>query len=150
MEHIININKYMYFNEDIGKFCLTSEALEILYKQKSIICSYSGANEWLHDFTLELMNLYTGSSPYNHSLCDCNKGRLGAFVVDYKGNQVKVGSGYSDEERVNFWNGRDKYIGRVITVKYKEISKDKKTGLESLQFPVYCGVRELGKEPSYE
>lgn len=51
---------------------MTSEALEILYKQKSIICSYSGANEWLHDFTLELMNLYTGSSPYNHSLCDCN------------------------------------------------------------------------------
>ena len=79
-----------------------------------------------------------------------NKGRLGAFVVDYKGNQVKVGSGYSDEERENFWNNRDKYVGRVITVKYKEISKDKKTGLESLQFPVYCGMRELGKEPSYE
>ena len=79
-----------------------------------------------------------------------NKGRLGAFVVDYNGNKVKVGCGYSDEERVNFWNNRDKYIGRVITVKYKEISKDKKTGLESLQFPVYCGIRELGKEPSYE
>lgn len=79
-----------------------------------------------------------------------NKGRLGAFVVDYKGNQVKVGSGYNDEERINFWNHRDKYVGRVITVKYKEISCDKKTGLESLQFPVYCGMREFGKEPSYE
>lgn len=79
-----------------------------------------------------------------------NKGRLGAFVVDYKGNQVNVGSGYSDEERENFWNNRDKYVGRVITVKYKEISTDKKTGLESLQFPVYCGMREIGKEPSYE
>lgn len=79
-----------------------------------------------------------------------NKGRLGAFIVDYKGNQVKVGSGYSDEERTNFWNNRDEYIGRVITVKYKEISTDKKTGLESLQFPVYCGIREIGKETSYE
>ena len=79
-----------------------------------------------------------------------NKGKLGAFVVDYKGNQVKVGSGYSDGERKNFWNNRDKYAGRVITVKYKEISTDKKTGLESLQFPVYCGMREIGKEPSYE
>lgn len=78
-----------------------------------------------------------------------NKGRLGAFVVDYKGNQVKVGSGYSDEERINFWNNRDEYTGRVITVKYKEISKDKKTGLESLQFPVYVGLRESGKEVSY-
>ena len=34
--------------------------------------------------------------------------------------------------------------------KYKEISRDKKTGLESLQFPIYCGLREIGKEPSYD
>lgn len=95
-----------------------------------------------YDFDLRIVGYEEGTGR--------NKGRLGAFVVDYNGNQVKVGSGYSDEERVNFWNDRDKYIGRVITVKYKEISKDKKTGLESLQFPVYCGVRELGKEPSYE
>ena len=95
-----------------------------------------------YDFDLQIVGYEEGTGR--------NKGKLGAFVVDYKGNQVKVGSGYSDEERVSFWNDRDKYIGRVITVKYKEISKDKKTGLESLQFPVYCGVRELGKEPSYE
>ena len=95
-----------------------------------------------YDFDLQIVGCEEGTGR--------NKGRLGAFVVDYKGNQVKVGSGYSDEERMNFWNDRYKYIGRVITVKYKEISKDKKTGLESLQFPVYCGVRELGKEPSYE
>lgn len=95
-----------------------------------------------YDFDLQIVGYEEGTGR--------NKGRLGAFVVDYNGNKVKVGSGYSDEERVNFWNNRDKYIGRVITVKYKEISKDKKTGLESLQFPVYCGIRELGKEPSYE
>ena len=95
-----------------------------------------------YDFDLQIVGYEEGTGR--------NKGRLGAFVVDYNGNKVKVGSGYSDEERVNFWNNRDKYIGRVITVKYKEISKDKKTGLESLQFPVYCGMRELGKEPSYD
>ena len=79
-----------------------------------------------------------------------NKGRLGAFVVDFKGNKVKVGSGFSDSERDSFWNDKDDLVGRVITVKYKEISKDKKTGLESLQFPVFCGLREIGKEVSYE
>ena len=79
-----------------------------------------------------------------------NKGRLGAFIVDYKGNHVKVGSGYNDDERVHFANHRNEYIGRVITVKYKEVTTDKKTGLESLQFPIYCGLRELGKEPSYD
>ena len=103
-------------------------------------------------------NLMKVKKFYNFDLqiIDCeegtgrNKGRLGAFVVDYKGNQVNVGSGFSDQEREDFWRNREELIGRVITVKYKEISKDKKTGLESLQFPIYCGLRELGKEVSYE
>lgn len=94
-----------------------------------------------YDFDLQIVGCEEGTGR--------NKGKLGAFVVDYKGNHVKVGSGYNDEERLSFWNNREEYIGRTITVKYKEISRDKKTGLESLQFPVYCGLREPGKEPSY-
>lgn len=78
-----------------------------------------------------------------------NKGTLGALVVRYKDNTVNVGSGFTDEERKNFWKNREDIIGRVIEVKYKEITTDKKTGLESLQFPVFCGLREIGKEPSY-
>lgn len=78
-----------------------------------------------------------------------NKGTLGALVVKYKDNTVNVGSGFTDEERKNFWKNREDIIGRVIEVKYKEITTDKKTGLESLQFPVFCGLREIGKEPSY-
>ena len=78
-----------------------------------------------------------------------NKGTLGALVVKYKNNTVNVGSGFTDEERSYYWNNQDKIIGRVIEVKYKEITTDKKTGLESLQFPVYVGLRENGKEPSY-
>lgn len=78
-----------------------------------------------------------------------NKGTLGALVVKYKENIVNVGSGFTDEERSYYWNNQDKIIGRVIEVKYKEITTDKKTGLESLQFPVYVGLREIGKEVSY-
>ena len=50
---------------------------------------------------------------------------------------------------INFWENKEDIIGRVIEVKFKEITVDKKTGLESLQFPVFCMVREIGKEPSY-
>lgn len=78
-----------------------------------------------------------------------NKGTLGALVVKYKDNTVNVGSGFTDEERKDFWENREDIIGRVIEVKYKEITTDKKTGLESLQFPVFCVLREIGKEPSY-
>lgn len=77
------------------------------------------------------------------------KGTLGSFVIDYKGNSVNVGSGYTDEQRVYFWNNRDSYIGRILEVKYKEESKDKKTKLISLQFPTFVCIREDGKEVSY-
>ena len=46
-----------------------------------------------YDFDLQIVGYEEGTGR--------NKGRLGAFVVDYNGNKVKVGSGYSDEERVN-------------------------------------------------
>jgi len=79
-----------------------------------------------------------------------NLGRLGAFVVDYKENTLNVGSGMSDEQREDFWGRRDEMPGRVIEVKYKEESSDKKTGLLSLQFPIFVTLREEGKDVSYD
>ncbi|MCL2627194.1 MAG: hypothetical protein FWD44_00665 [Oscillospiraceae bacterium] len=76
-------------------------------------------------------------------------GRLGAFVVDYKGNALNVGSGMTDEQRAEFWQKQNELVGRVIEVKYKEESSDKKTGLSSLQFPIFVSLREEGKEESY-
>lgn len=78
------------------------------------------------------------------------KGTLGALAVKYKDNTVNIGSGFDDETRRKFWENRDNLVGRVIEVKYKEISRDKKTGLESLQFPIYVGLRENGKCISYD
>lgn len=77
------------------------------------------------------------------------KGLLGSFIIDYKGNKVNVGSGYSDEQRKVYWDNRDEYMGRILEVKFKEESKDSKTGLISLQFPTFVCIREQGKEVSY-
>lgn len=83
-KNIIEINKYMYFDKDNGVFRLTEEASEIIYRQKNLICSYSGADEWINHFTLELMNFYTGSSPYNYALgtCDYHKAFPRVFEKD--------------------------------------------------------------------
>jgi DNA ligase-1 len=69
-------------------------------------------------------------------------GTLGAFICEYKDNTVKVGSGLSDDDRAYFWNNKDKILNKYITVKYFETSRDSKTGLESLRFPIYMRVRE--------
>ena len=67
-DNIINISKYVDFDKENGLFYLTNEASEIIYREKSIICSYSGSNEWCHHFVCELIDLYCGCSKYNYSL----------------------------------------------------------------------------------
>lgn len=69
-------------------------------------------------------------------------GTLGAFICKYKDNEVRVGSGLTDEDRAYFWANKDKFLGKFITVKYFETSVDSKTGLESLRFPIFLRIRE--------
>lgn len=76
-------------------------------------------------------------------------GVLGAIIVDYKGNKVNVGSGFTDEQRKEYWAIKEELIGKIAQIKYKEVSKNKDTGLESLQFPVFEMLREKD-EVSYE
>ena len=77
-------------------------------------------------------------------------GTLGAFVVRYKNNYLRVGSGMTDDQRKKFWDDGLNLIGRVIEVKYKDESYDRRTGLRSLQFPTFVQLRELGKQESYD
>ena len=74
---------------------------------------------------------------------------MGALVVDYKGNELRVGSGFDDTTRAAVWANPSDYIGRIIEVKYKETTQDKKTGIESLQFPVFVRFRNDKNEVSY-
>lgn len=76
-------------------------------------------------------------------------GTMGALVVDYKGNELRVGSGFDDAMRVAVWANPDNYIGKIVEVKFKEKSCDKKTGLESLQFPTFVRFRNDKNEVSY-
>lgn len=77
-----------------------------------------------------------------------NKGTLGALVCDYKGNKVNVGRGFSDDDRKRIWQHPEEVIGKIITVKYKEETKNKEGGI-SIQFPVFEAVRFDKIEPSY-
>lgn len=76
-------------------------------------------------------------------------GTMGALVVDYKGNELRVGSGFDDTTRAAVWANPDDYIGKIVECKYKEVTMDKKTGLESLQFPTFVRFRDDKNEVSY-
>lgn len=104
-----------------------------------------------HRGILKVKRFYTMDLPIIR--CEEGAGRLsgtlGALVVDYKGNEIGVGSGFSDEQRAAFWATRDELPGTLCEVKYKEVSQDKKTGHESLQFPVFVSLRPDKNEVSY-
>lgn len=76
-------------------------------------------------------------------------GTMGALVVDYKGNELRIGSGFDDATRADVWANPDDYIGKIVECKYKEVSCDKKTGTESLQFPTFVRFRDDKNEVSY-
>jgi DNA ligase-1 len=91
---------------------------------------YKRSNHWLklkRFFTEELMvvGLEAGKGKYADV--------LGKLVCDRDGVEVKVGSGFSDEERREFWENPPE----KIEVQYQEITPDKK-----LRFPVYIRVRD--------
>jgi DNA ligase 1 len=61
---------------------------------------------------------------------------MAAVVIEYKDNEVKVGSGWSVEERRAFIADPSLIIGKVITVEFMEESVDSKTKTVSLRHPV--------------
>ena len=75
-------------------------------------------------------------------------GTLGRLNVEYKGNILGVGSGFTDEQREYFWSNREELINRVVSINYFEETQDK-NGNVSLRFPVFKELREAGKEVSY-
>ena len=77
-------------------------------------------------------------------------GTLGKIVCDYKGFILRVGSGFTDEQRIYYWNNQQEIINHLVEVQYFEESKDKKTGDLSLRFPVFKRVRDDKTEVSYD
>lgn len=67
---------------------------------------------------------------------DKYSGALGALQVDYNGKVVKVGSGFTDEERKEIWDNRTNYRGKMLEVRAFEETEDK-----SLRFPTFRGWR---------
>ena len=76
------------------------------------------------------------------------KGTLGLIKCDYKGYELGVGSGFTDEQRDYYWNNKEEIIGKIVQIKYKCETKNKQGGL-SVQFPIFEIVRNDKNEVSY-
>ena len=71
---------------------------------------------------------------------------VSALIIEHKGNKVKVGSGISKKQRLEWYNNPEIIKGKTITVQYFEETQDSKTGEFSLRFPVLKYVYENGRD----
>ena len=80
------------------------------------------------------------------------KGTTGALVCKfiYKGKEcdVEVGTGINDSDRKLIFDNPSLVVGKVITIKYFEVSKDSKTGKYSLRFPSFLGMDYIRTDKS--
>ena len=65
-------------------------------------------------------------------------------IIEHKGNRVQVGSGFTIDERRNYFENPNKILGKTITVQYFEETTNQ-NGTESLRFPVIKTVYENGR-----
>jgi len=70
---------------------------------------------------------------------------LASVMISHKGNIVNVGSGFSINERQQFFKDPGSIIGKKITVKYFEESTDKDGNL-SLRFPTLKVIHGVERE----
>ena len=81
-----------------------------------------------------------------------NVGKLGAFICEidhpeFGHLEMKVGSGYSDEDRLSYWKHKDELIGRVLEMQYFEVTSNADGG-KSVRFPVHKCIKPIGTEPN--
>lgn len=87
----------------------------------------------MDNIDLVVVDVFEGTGKY--------KGMLGGVYVDYKGYQVGVGSGWTDEQRQKYWDNKNLILGKTIEIAYQAESRNKDGGI-SLSFPVVKAVRE--------
>lgn len=86
----------------------------------------------MQDADLKIVDVYEGTGK--------NKGKLGGIIVEFihENNtyQCECGSGFSDDERIDYWNNPEKILNKIATIQYFEISKNDNGGY-GLRFPVW-------------
>ena len=84
---------------------------------------------------LRVIDVFKGKGKYLNE--------LGGVICELpNGNTVKIGSGFSDADRLTYWSESFKIIGQIIEIEYHELTPN-----GSLREPRYKGIRYDKTEP---
>ena len=105
--------------------------------------TFSPDNTWL---SIKTIDMHTGGEPLRVIVdgLEVEEEMLSNVVIEHKGCDVGVGSGFNQEERRLYFNNPERIIGKTITVQYFEETLNQ-DGCHSLRFPVVKHVYENGR-----
>ena len=78
---------------------------------------------------------YTERSSHKGSMIPMNT--LGSLILKYGDDAFNVGTGFTDEQRLEIWNSRDKYLGKLASVRYMSVGLK-----ERPRIPSFIGWRD--------
>jgi DNA ligase-1 len=94
----------------------------------------TGVEELMHNDNVAMTNVQGYTERTSHKANMKPMGMLGALVCAWHGREMRIGTGFTAEERERYW--RDKPIGKVAKFKYLPI------GMKDLpRHPVFLGWR---------
>lgn len=113
----------------------------IMIKDPNALYECKRSTSWLKqkpfiEVSLEVVNVEEGTGR--------NVGKLGALVCsgqdDGKDILVNCGSGFSDDDRAEFWDSRDSLPGQIVEVRADAVTQNQ-DGTYSLRFPRFLRFR---------
>lgn len=100
-----------------------------------------------HDAEYKVINVETGLFRIisQDTGLEIEEEMLSNVIIEHKGNKVSVGSGFSIEERQQYFKNSKDIIGKKITVKYFEETVDQ-NGKPSLRFPTLKAIHGVERD----
>ena len=98
-----------------------------------------------YDDEYKVVDTFSGPFRYIKEGLEVEEEMLSGVAIKHKGNTVRVGSGFSIEQRKHLHSNPNDILGKTITVQYFEESQNQ-SGEYSLRFPVIKVIH--GKERS--
>ena len=99
----------------------------------------------MHDNEYIVKRCDLGDMRFVESGKEVIKDVLRNIIIEHKGCDVAVGSGFSKEQREYYFNNPNELLGKTVTIQYFEETQNQMGGL-SLRFPVIKHIYKNGRD----
>jgi DNA ligase-1 len=96
-----------------------------------------GFDERLHNGNEATVDELGHTKRSSHQANKTGHGDLGALVTHYQGQECRIGTGFTAEDRLEIWQNQSSYVGKIAKFKFFPVG-----GKDKPRHPVFLGWRD--------